>query len=95
MNTTLTELSLGECRLRITAESGQALTEMLQRNTILRELDLSFNEAISDNAASFIIEGLKKNTTLKTLNLNFCSITGEGIRLIQSSTSTCKICYAR
>jgi Ran GTPase-activating protein (RanGAP) involved in mRNA processing and transport len=87
---------LGECRLRITEENGPVLTEMpLQRNNTLRELDLSFNEAISDNAASFIAEGLKKNTILKTLNLNFCSITGEGIRLIQSCTSTCKICYAR
>ena len=94
-NTTLTELSLGECGLGITAESGQALTEMLQKNKTLRELDLSFNEVISDDAESYITEGLKKNTTLKTLNLNFCSITGEGVRLIQSSTSTCKICYVR
>ncbi len=94
-NTALIDLSLGECRLRITEENGPVLTEMLQRNNTLRELDLSFNEAITDNAASFITEGLKKNTTLKTLNLNFCSITGEGIRLIQSSASTCKICYAR
>ena len=65
------------------------------KNKTLRELDLSFNEVISDDAESYITEGLKKNTILKTLNLNFCSITGEGIRLIQSSNSTCKIYYAR
>ena len=92
-NTTLTELSLISCGLRITEENGPALTEMLQRNKTLRLLDLSSNKAISDNAASFIIEGLKKNTTLKILNLNYCGITREGFRLIQSSTSTCKINY--
>ena len=90
-NTTLTNLNLIECGLRITEESGPALTEMLQRNKTLRKLNLSLNEAISDNAASFIIEGLKKNTTLKTLELKFCAITGGSFHLIQSSTSTCKI----
>ena len=90
-NTTLTELSLYLCGLRSTEENGQALTEMLQRNKTLRKLDLSWNKAISDNAASFIIEGLKKNTTLKILNLELCDITDENIHMIQSSTSTCKI----
>jgi hypothetical protein len=90
-NTTLTELSLRDCRLRITEESGSALTEMLQRNKTLTELNLSWNKAISDNAASFIIEGLKKNATLKILNLAVCSITSKGILWIRSSTSRCKI----
>ena len=53
-NTTLTELSLGECGQGITAESGQALTEKLQKNKTLRELDLSFNEVISDDAESYM-----------------------------------------
>ena len=92
-NTSLTELCLQNCGLRITEENGPAVTEMLQQNKTLRLLDLSSNKAISDNAASFIIEGLKKNTTLKILNLNYCGITREGIRLIRSSTSTCKINY--
>ena len=95
-NTTLTELSLRECRLRITEESGPALIKMLQRNKTLRELDLSWNElATSDNAASinFIVEGLKMNTTLKVMDLRSCDITDEDIHLIQSSTSTCKIRY--
>ena len=89
-NTSLIELSLSDCSLRITEESGPTLTEMLQRNKTLRKLDLSYNLAISDDQASFIIEGLKKNTFLKMLDL-WGSITDEGIRLIQSSTSTCKI----
>ena len=92
-NTSLTELSLHYCGLKVTEESGPALTEMLHRNKTLRVLVLSRNKAISDNAASliFIIEGLKKNTTLKTLYLYACGITNEGFRLIRSSTSTCKI----
>ena len=90
-NTSLIELDLYKCSLRITEENGPILTKMLQRNKTLRNLYLSGNEAISDNQASFIIEGLKKNTTLKTLYLGWCSITDEGIRLIQSSTSTCTI----
>ena len=36
INTTLTELSLENCGLRITEDSGPALTEMLQRNKTLR-----------------------------------------------------------
>ena len=90
-NITLTELNLYDCRLRITEESGPTLTEMLQRNKTLRLLDLSRNYAISDNAASFIIEGLKKNTTLKKLYLYACGFTNEGICMIRSSTSTYKI----
>ena len=90
-NTSLIKLNLWNCSLRITEENGPTLTEMLQKNKTLRELYLSINKAISDNQASFIIEGLKKNTTLTTLDLRWCSITDEGIRLIQSSTSTCKI----
>jgi hypothetical protein len=90
-DTTLTELSLSSCGLRITEESGPALTEMLQKNKTLIVLDLSCNKSISDNAASFIIESLKKNTTLKTLDLRYCGIIDEGFHLIQSSTSTCKI----
>ena len=90
-NTSLIELDLSGCSLRITEENGPALTEMLQRNKTLRKLNLSRNGSISDIQLSFIIEGLKKNTTLKTLVLYGCSITDNGIYLIQSSTSTCKI----
>ena len=84
-NTTLTELILFSCGLRITEESGPALTEMLQRNKTLRKLNLSFNEAISDNVALFFLEGLKRNNTLKTLSLGYCGITSEGIHLIQDN----------
>ena len=92
-NTTLTELSLYSCGLKITEEGGPALTEMLQKNKTLSELNLSHNEVISDNAVSFIVEGLKKNITLKTLLLYSCGITLKGIHLIRSSALTCKILY--
>ena len=86
-----TNTSLIELSLRITEENayGPALTEMLQQNKTLRAFYLS---DISHSAASFIIEGLKKNTTLKILELSF---TEEDIHLIQSSTSTCRICRIR
>ena len=51
-NTSLIELNLRGCSLRITEENGPALTEMLQRNKALNKLDLSSNEAISDNQVS-------------------------------------------
>ena len=94
-DTSLIELKLYHCSQldlqRNTEEIGPMLTEMLQRNKTLRELDLSDNSAISDSQASCIIEGFKKNTTLKTLELTVCRFTDEGIRSIQSSTSTCKV----
>ena len=90
-NTSLIKLMLWSCSLTITGENGPTLTRMLQRNKTLRELDFSGNSDLSDHQASFIINGLKENTTLKTLNLSKCGFTDERIRLIQSSTSTCKI----
>ena len=90
-NTSLIKLVLSNCSLTITEENGPTLTCMLQRNKTLRELNLSDNSNLSDHQASFIINGLKENTTLKTLYLGGCDFTGEGIHLIQSSTSTCKI----
>ena len=90
-NTSLVELHLSNCSLSVTKENGPTLTQMLQRNKTLRELDLSCNLDLSDRQASIIINGLKENTTLTTLNLDECKFTDEGIRFIQSSTSTCKI----
>ena len=90
-NTSLIKLDLRSCSLTITEENGPTLTRMLQRNKTLRELDLSRNSNLSDHQASFIINGLKENTTLKTLDLTACNFTDEGIRLIQSSTSTCNV----
>ena len=92
-NTSLIKLNLGVCSLRITEESGPKLTEMLQRNKFLRKLDLSVNKDITDIQASFIVEGLRRNTTLKKMFLVGCNITDEGIHLIRSSTSTCKIIH--
>ena len=74
----LFKLNMSGCSLRITEENGPLLTKMLQRNKSLRKLDLSCNKAISDNQASFIIEGLKKNTTLK----KFC------LRVVTSQKNT-------
>ena len=90
-NTSLIELDLNGCSLKITEENGPILSNMLQKNKSLRELYLFNNSSLSDHQASFIINGLKENTTLKTLDLSGCGFTDEGICLIRSSTSTCKI----
>ena len=90
-NTSLIELNLFQCSLTITEENGPTLTRMLQRNKTLRKLYFTDNWNLSDHQASFIINGLKENTTLKTLDLTGCGFTDEGIHLIQSSTSTCKV----
>ena len=62
-NASRTELILSGCSLRITEENGPTLTEMLQRNKTLRKLNLSYNETISDNQASYFI-GVSRRTPL-------------------------------
>ena len=93
INTSLVKLDLRWCSLRITQENGPVLTKMLQKNKILRKFHLSWNKAISDDQASYIIEGLKKNTTLRILNLEYCGTTRKGINSIQRHTLTCKIIH--
>ena len=90
-NTSLIELKARWCSINITKENGPSFSAMLQRNRTLRKLDLSFNGAVLDSEASFIIEGLKKNTTLEILKLSGCGCTDRDIYLIQNSTSKCKI----
>ena len=93
-NTSLVKLDLRRCSLRITEENGPILTEMLQKNKTLRELDLSSNFAVSNSQAHFIIEGLKYNNTLKSLSLAGCNIIGATYNTIQNCTSTCNVCLS-
>ena len=79
-NSSLSELYLSRCSLKITEENGPTLTEMLQRNKTLKTLRLHSvtEDGVSDTAAFFIAEGLKMNTALKTLDLRYCSIHSSG-----------------
>eukprot|EP01107_Rhizomastix_libera_P007370 TRINITY_DN219_c1_g2_i1.p1 TRINITY_DN219_c1_g2~~TRINITY_DN219_c1_g2_i1.p1 ORF type:complete len:445 (+),score=179.64 TRINITY_DN219_c1_g2_i1:19-1353(+) len=63
-------------------EGVGALSRFLSRKeTILQELNLSWNE-IGDVGCMKIMEGLKENKTLKKLNLKNCSITSVGAKTI-------------
>ena len=74
-NTSLVELNLYQCSLEITDENGPIVTEMLQRNTTLRNLDLT-DTWILDTSIVYIANGLEKNTALKSLNMNGISAVG-------------------
>ena len=65
-NTSLFELNLSECLLEITDENGPIVTEMLQRNTTLRNLIL-FDANISEGGVVYIAQGLEENSALEYL----------------------------
>ena len=71
--------------LKITQESSPVLSQILQRNKTLTELDLSGNRGVSDTGAFFIAEGLKLNTSLRTLRLSGCGISAEGAKFISGA----------
>ena len=81
----LVSLDLSGCVVSITQESGPALCQMLQRNSILMELDLTGNRGVSDTGAFFIAEGLKLNTSLTELWLSECGISAEGAKFISGA----------
>ncbi len=78
-NSSLVELNLYGCFVKITDENGPVLREMLQRNSTLKVLDLSVNPQLSDTGVAFIAEGLKQNSSLRVLKLGHCRIGGEGL----------------
>ena len=76
-NTTLVNLNLSNsCVTAIGRKTLKSLAKMLQLNTSLTHLDLSFNKAFSDPFACCIFEGLQHNTTLVQINLSNTGITG-------------------
>ena len=84
-NCSLVELYLEGCSVEITENSGPVLRQMLQTNTTLRVLNLSWNSGLSDTGVSFIAEGLKLNTSLKELRLGWCGIGAEGAKCISGT----------
>ncbi len=79
-NSSLVELRLRNYSLEITKENGPVLREMLQGNSTLEVLDLSFNPNVSDTGAFFIAQGLKQNSSLRVLGLRSCNISNEGAK---------------
>lgn len=79
-NTSLRQLSICKCSVKITEQNGLLLTGMLQRNRTLEVLELSDNDQVSDTGALFIAEGLKSNSSLRELKLNRCCIGDAGLQ---------------
>ena len=65
---------------QITSKGVKVVAEAIQVNTTLDKLDLSFNNKISDDGASFISDSLKTSTSLKELNVSNTKITSEGAK---------------
>ena len=90
LNTSLAYLDLSECKLTATAESGRALTDMLQTNTTLKSLKLNRNIRISNEGAVYLAQGLPQNRGLETLSIVRCGITTAVVELAEAlKTNKC------
>ena len=83
-NTSLAYLDLSRCGLTATAESGRALTDMLQTNTTLRSLKLDYNDGISNEGAVYLAQGLAQNRGLETLSIVECGISTAVVELAEA-----------
>ncbi len=72
-NTRLAKLILDRCSVRVTADNGPLLEEMLWKNRTLKELQLS-NSTIGVSGLRYIAKGLRHNTGLVKLLLDDCSV---------------------
>lgn len=84
-SSTLVELNLSLCSLKITAINGPVVVDMLQKNKALRILILSFNEQIQDVGIEFIAKGLKVNKKLKLLKAERVGMTTKGATYLAES----------
>ena len=80
-NTSLPLVDLYLSSVEITEDSGPAWVNMLQQNTTLNHISISFSNP-SDIAVSFIAEGLQKHTLLKVLCLGCREITSVGSKYL-------------
>lgn len=74
----LVELNLDDCSLRINAENGPVLVEMLHRNTTLKVVKLGDNHELSNDGVSYIVEGMVLNSGVVRLELDSCSMGEDG-----------------
>ena len=89
-NTSLAYLDLRGCMLTATAESGRALTDMLQTNTTLKSLKLDDNDGISNEGAVYLAQGLAQNRGLETLSIAWCGISTAVVELAEAlKTNKC------
>ena len=87
-NTFVAYLDLSGCRLTAIAESGRALTHMLQTNTTLKSLKLV--DGISNEEAVYLAQGLAQNRGLETLSMVRCGISTAVVELAEAlKTNKC------
>jgi len=71
----------------VTAEGVAALCPPLTTNTVLKELQLSYN-MIGDAGVEMLCTALAANVTLESLHLGFCGITATGASQLASALLT-------
>ncbi len=81
-NNFLTELRLVACKVRIDAENGPVLVEMLKGNHSLKVLDLNGNKQIGDVGVGYIARGMIENRGILNLELSWCGIGEQGGKLL-------------
>ncbi len=84
-NSSLVQLVLVGCSVKITDENGPVLKEMIQKNSTLESLDLSANPEVSNTGAFFISQGLKQNSSLRELDLRYCDIGDKGVKSLSEA----------
>eukprot|EP01028_Stygiella_incarcerata_P005262 TRINITY_DN2238_c1_g1_i1.p1 TRINITY_DN2238_c1_g1~~TRINITY_DN2238_c1_g1_i1.p1 ORF type:complete len:255 (+),score=61.76 TRINITY_DN2238_c1_g1_i1:881-1645(+) len=75
-NSSLRELNLGVCG--IDSGCSVSIQHMLERNTVLVKLDISWNERFGDEGCIRMADALEKNCSLKELFLGGCEIGTKG-----------------
>ena len=74
----LTHPNLSSCSLRINEVNGPSIINMLQKNSTLHSLIISFNENIQDSGLKYIAQGLKTNKGIKLLRAERIGMTKIG-----------------
>ena len=70
-NTSLVELNLSDCRLTITEENGQALSQMLKINKTLKSLEISPLVNTNGRGVRYLSEGISSSSTISKLDLSY------------------------
>ena len=88
-NDRLTSVKLS--KMEITSESAKEVAKVIDRNTVLQDLDISQN-LLGDDGMLIICDSLKNNETLQTLNISKNKITSKGAKEVADAfNEKCKL----
>ena len=77
----LSALKLANCYVISCSEAADVLTTVLLHNTLLQELDLSYNNLLTSDTLK-IFRGLKNSSNLRSINISHNMITDEAAEII-------------